>query len=107
MLIERLYFLKENGTLNQRDSLKLNYLLESINDWPQPANTLEDFIEQLKVFLNIPEITRSAIEEGIKDLNPKKFLWEIETLTNLLELMVLNEEELPEGGLLRFVGEDL
>jgi hypothetical protein len=107
MLIEELYFLQEKGTLNKRDSLRMKYLLESINDWPQPADTLEDFIEQLKVFLNVREITQSVIEEKIKDLKPQEFAWEREALNNLLELMILNEEKILEVELLQFRSENL
>lgn len=87
MLVEKLYKLQEEGFFDKSDSLKIDLLLQSINDWPHKVETVQDFLHQIKLFLNSDIITESAIENALNKLSPSSHSWAIESLTSLLELI--------------------
>jgi hypothetical protein len=47
MSISELDIAVETNTLIDLELIKARHLLEAINDWPYPANSFDDFAQQL------------------------------------------------------------
>ena len=93
MLIQKLYELKERGFFNNVDSSKVELLLQAVTDWPHDVETVEDFLSEIKLFLNADGITEETISSVLQGLNPLNYSWEIESLTCLLELIKDSQNE--------------
>ena len=87
MSIEELYIKLENKAFQGLDTIKVELLLEGINDWPHSVGSLDDFIKQLQVEFNCNDITYQVIEKNNHKLNPATNSWKMEVYTVLLKLI--------------------
>src|SRR5271165_4310738 len=87
MSIEELHFKLSNNNFNNYDIIKVELLLEAINDWPDPIDSLNDFLEKLKINVRNDDVTYSILREASSKLNPKTEAWKMESYSTLIELM--------------------
>ena len=85
MLIEDLYMLKDN--IDSSEVKSLDCLLQVVNDWPNSFDTLEEYLADIRIFLETKSITAETIQSKLNTLDASKNAWEMESLTGLLELM--------------------
>ena len=83
--IESLMSLVDSGKLPVLLDGDIQVILDSINDWPNPVESLDIFVRLLSQSIGNP-LTRIKIEEYILELDPRTNAWEKEALTQLISL---------------------
>jgi hypothetical protein len=89
MSIEELHSFLDSSTLQSSDISKVELLLEAINDWVNPVETLADFVIKLQKDLKSDDISQLVIEQRVKDLNPVYDAWKMESYATVIELIQL------------------
>lgn len=65
----------------------LQIVLEAINDWDREVETLEGYIESLKVFLgDTLKMNKDGIKEVLKSKDPLSNSWKMESVSILLDV---------------------
>lgn len=90
MSIEELNIKLCDKTFNNDEIVKVNLLLEAINDWPDDIDSLGGFLEAIKVDLKSSDCGYSTLNKKISKLNPSVDAWKIESYTLLIELMQIS-----------------
>ncbi|MBI3138215.1 MAG: hypothetical protein HYZ15_06495 [Sphingobacteriales bacterium] len=92
MKTDELYELREaKGTSDEARKI-IDLLLQAINDWPGPVDTVENYLSKVKLFLGTKNLNYHIIKKGINSQNPGIYLWEFESLSSLLELAEINKK---------------
>lgn len=93
MLVDDLDTIKENIYFQTSGIKNLDDLIEALNDWPQSPSNLEEYLEQLKVFLRIDDFSLSEMKSAVKKINSKVYAWESESFASLYRFMYMNREK--------------
>jgi len=88
--IDSLEKLTRDGSIRGSKKKKIEILLAAINDWPTVISTLNDYLTEVTLVTG-PPVTRKTIESGMKKLSFSSDAWKIESLTQLSELLDINE----------------
>lgn len=83
--IESLIDIVSSGKLPVLLDGDIQVILNSINDWPNPVESLDVFVRLLSQSIGSP-LTQINIEKYIWGLDPKTNAWEKEALTQLIPL---------------------
>lgn len=83
--IESLMSLVDSGTLPVLLDGDIQVILDSINDWPNPVESLDIFVGLLSESVGKP-LTQINIEKYIMELEPRTNAWKKEALTQLIPL---------------------
>lgn len=83
--IESLMSLVDSGKLPVLLDCDIQVILDSINDWPSPVESLDIFVQLLSKSVGNP-LTRIKIEKYILGLDPRTNSWEKEALSQLIPL---------------------
>lgn|SRR5690606_3138194 len=83
--IESLIDIVSSGKLPVLLDGDIQVILNSINDWPNPVESLDVFVRLLSQSIGSP-LTQINIEKYIWGLDPKTNAWEKESLTQLIPL---------------------
>jgi hypothetical protein len=87
MTIDELHAGAEKGIFNDRDSIIISQLLESINDWPDRVNSLEDYLKQLQAEMQCEIINIDIIKKANAKLDAAIDAWKMESYASIIELM--------------------
>jgi hypothetical protein len=79
MSIEELHVRLEGNVFTNDDAIKVKLLLEAINDWPDPADTLNEYLEKLQIEFGCNDITYNVIDKLSSKLNPATHAWKMES----------------------------
>lgn len=63
----------------------IEILLAAINDWPQEISDLTEFVNIIENFIN-GETSRANIENTLSRIDVKKYAWQAESLSVLVEV---------------------
>src|SRR5665213_2000547 len=74
-------------TFNSDDTVKVELLLGAINDWPDSIDSLDDFLEALKVDLKSNDLAYSIINKRSSKLDMATQAWKMESYSSLIELI--------------------
>lgn len=86
MTIDKLYDLRDNSILGEKDKNIIDLLLQAITDWPTQVDTVEKFIIEIKTFLKTNILNYEEINAGMKKVDPESSLWQIEALSSVLDI---------------------
>jgi hypothetical protein len=90
MTIDEIYKLRHSGYFANENVPKIDLFLQAVTDWPTEVNTVRDFLTEIGVFLKIDSLTYESISTAIKKIEPANHLWQLESLTSILELIKIN-----------------
>jgi hypothetical protein len=97
MTIEQLQLKPAHNFINNDVIIKVELLLDAINDWPKPVNPLDDFLIKLQKDSECADVTYEIIDKKSSTLNPATEAWKMESygvlkkLSDLFEYKSLNE----------------
>ena len=89
MLVGELFDLSENTKLNQSDLIKIDLLIEAINDWPKGLVSIDEFLKELQNDQNVESITLQSTEQRSKMLKVNNDAWKMESYESLIKLIRL------------------
>jgi len=89
MLVGELFDLSENTKLKQSDLIKIDLLIEAINDWPKGLVSIDEFLKELQNDQNVENITFQSIEQRSKMLKVNNDAWKMESYESLIKLIRL------------------
>jgi hypothetical protein len=81
--------LKESNSLNSNSILKIDYLIEAIDDWPSKIDSVDDFLSEIKSFLKIEDLNYESISSKMTELNPAHYAWQLESLSSVKNILLL------------------
>lgn len=90
--IEELNSITEKESSGHKQNV-VELLLQAMNDWRTPIQSVEDYSEHLKTKLTLKVISKDTIETELQRLNPATHSWEIESISSLLEAFQLSGTE--------------
>lgn len=90
MTLDKLIDLVEGNT---EEDNPYSFLLNAINDWPGDIQTYQEYLIEVKSFLEIEQIDIALIRKKIKEGEFSTNIWKIESITGLLKFL-----ETPSAG---------
>ncbi len=92
MEIECLIDVLDNSETSEALKEFILALINSVRDWPDSLNTIEEFNLQVESFI-LNKVTKKNIEEKISKIDLLKNAWYVESLTQLIEVFDLFEKQ--------------
>lgn len=89
MKIEDLIYL-----LDESKNKSYEHLLNAIMDWPNEVETVSDYYIAVKKFLKIENINVSLLEKSKLNINVNKHIWELESISELINFLKRNNDQL-------------
>ena len=83
---EKLFDLKEDASLDESLRGQLTLLYQAMTDWPGSSGRINDFLADIKCFLNTELLTFNAIDKSLAGIDSGRFAWQKEALCSLREL---------------------
>ena len=68
-------------------------IIEAVNDWPKHLSDFDDYLKQLRGFLNKKTISISVIYQARTKIDPARYGWEIESIESLYRFMSMNSAD--------------
>jgi hypothetical protein len=91
--INKLLEIQELNNVKSIISSLLEVLLNSINDWPDSIETLEDFELKVRNIIG-SEVTHKRLEIFLSKIDLSKNAWQAESLSQLLDIFNFYEDEI-------------
>ena len=101
MLVSDLYKEEFDKISDTKLALQLDLLKDAINDWPTDLSTVEDFVQEVRAYLGCSILTKDVIDHKLSNFSLIE-AWQIESLTSVLELMNIDQNDSVENCLSEF-----
>jgi hypothetical protein len=92
MVISDLYNEEFDNISDIKLAQQIGLLKEAINDWPVDLNTVEDFVREVEGYLGCSIVTKHTIDQKLSGFSISE-AWQMESLTSILELMNINQND--------------
>jgi hypothetical protein len=92
LFVSDLEKLSEESHISEQLKLVIDTILMAINDWPVSFDNLDDYNNSVNVFIN-GKTTKNNLERSLKYLEVKNYAWQIESLTQLLDVFQFYEPD--------------
>lgn len=80
---------------NDAERIK-KFIDQAMNDWPDKVINYQDFLEKIKILLNIKQVDKLSIVKFMNTQNTLKFAWVFESLESLLGIEEFEKNILEE-----------
>lgn len=94
--LNELYDLSKSLEVSDKEAKIINALLEAMTDWRNEVNSLEEYIRQVKKFLEIENINVNVLIAKTELLSPLRYAWELKSLTSLARALNMASKPSPD-----------